>query len=375
MTPLERSAIRTLERAFGPDGTAAVGSAPGRVTLVGEHVDYVGGRIACMAIDLSVSVAVRPSADGRWRVASRGRQVQREQPSMAGDIGDRLFAAAVALSRAGTAVPPLEIGVSADLPESAGLGSSAALTLAALVAMLRLSGGHVSAGGLVDLALTAERDITGVPCGELDQRSAVHGEAGTVLLLDCAGGPRETVPWPWPDLGVLVATSGESHDVAGEGYRLRRRDAERACCLLGVTSCQAIGERWRELPEELRRRGRHIATETLRAAAAARALRAGDATALGRLLDESHASLRDDLEVSTDRLDAMVAAARRVPGCHGARLVGAGFGGSAIALVRRAAAEDCAAAMSAASRVPDGTWAVRPSDGVALTSADVVAGR
>jgi galactokinase len=352
-----------------------VGSAPGRVTLVGEHVDYVGGRVACLAVDLAVAAAIRPSADGRWRAVSRGRRVERQEPAMAGDVGDRLFAAAVALGRLGVSVPALEIGVSADLPESAGLGSSTAVTLAALVAMLRLAGARVDADGLVFLALTAERDIVGVPCGDLDQRAAVHGEAGTVVLLDCAGSRRLVVAWPWSGIQVLVATSGESHDVGGEGYRLRRQSAERACAVLGVTGCQEIGDRWCELPEELRRRGRHIATETRRTNAAAQALRAGDAPALGRLLDESHASLRDDCEVSTERLDAMVIAARKVPGCHGARLVGAGFGGSAIALVEREAMEDCAAAMTGVSRVPGGTWVVRSADGLVVTAADVVAPR
>jgi galactokinase len=238
--------------------------------------------------------------------------------------------------------------------------------------MLRLAGGRTGAGDLVDLALVAERDIVGVPCGELDQRAAVHGEPGSVLILDCAGGRRQGVPWPWLDVVLMVATSGESHDVGGGEYRLRRQAAERACALLGVAGCQEIGERWRELATELRRRGRHIATETRRTDAAALALRAGDARALGRLLDESHASLRDDCEVSTERLDAMVAAARRVPGCYGARLVGAGFGGSAIALVERGAAEECAAAMTAVSGVPHGTWPVRPAAGLAVTAADVV---
>jgi galactokinase len=114
------------------------------VTLVGEHVDYVGGRIACMAIDLAVAVAVRRSTDGHWRAVSKGRGVERSKPTMAGDIGDRLFASAVALSRRGIAVPPLEIAVAGNLPESVGLSSSAAVMTATLIAMLRLSGVRLS---------------------------------------------------------------------------------------------------------------------------------------------------------------------------------------------------------------------------------------
>jgi galactokinase len=374
-----RSASRALEDAFGPGAAASTGTAPGRVTLVGEHVDYVGGHVACMAVDLSLTVAVRPSRDGWWRVAGLGQHVERREPVMAGDIGDRLFAVPQALGaalpspvRPGPAIPPLEMAVAGELPASAGLASSAAVILAAALAILRLSGRRISAEELVEVALTAECDIAGVPCGDLDQRAIVHGRPGEVLALECGGGARRSVPWPWPGVALLVAASGESHDVGGREYRRRREAAERACAALGVPTCQEIGDRWRELDPELRPRGRHIATETLRADAAVRALEAGDVAALGILMNESHESLRRDCEVSTDRLDAMVAAARGVPGCHGARLVGAGFGGSVVALVDRGAAKACATALAAVSGPDAATWLVHPAAGLEATAADVV---
>jgi galactokinase len=363
------TASRALDQAFGAGAAASTATAPGRVTLVGEHVDYVGGHVACMAVDLALTVAVRPSRDGWWRAAGLGRCVERPAPVMAGDIGDRLFAAAVALRGRGPALPPLEIAVAGDLPASAGLASSAAVILAAAVAILRLA-----AEELVAIALTAERDIVGVPCGDLDQRAIVHARPEEVLALDCASGARRSVAWPWPAVALVVAASGECHDVVGREYRRRRQAAESACAALGVPTCPEIGERWRELEPELRPRGRLIATETLRADAAVRALEAGDVAALGRLMNESHESLRRDCEVSTARLDAMVEAARRVPGCHGARLVGAGFGGSAVALVDRRSAGDCAAALAAVSRVDGATWLVRPAAGLEVTAADVVGG-
>ena len=372
MSDVEGRAIQTLLQGLGPGRGLAAGLAPGRVTLVGEHVDYVGGRIVCMAVDLSLAVAVRPSPDGRWRAVSAGRRVERSSPSAQGDIGDRLFAAAMALRLRGVATPPLEMGVASDLPESAGLSSSAALTSAALVAMLRLAGQAVSADELVATALVAERDIVGVPCGELDQRAVVHSRADSVLALDCELGSHWAVPWPWRDLCVVVAASGETHDVGGAGYRARREAATRACAALGVSSCQHIGDRWRELPVEIQRFGRHIATETRRADSAIEMLEAGDVQALGRLIDESHESLRGDYMVSTERLDAMTAAARQAPGCYGARLVGAGFGGSAMALVEREAAYDCAAAMAVISGQPDATWLVEPAAGLEVTAHDVV---
>ncbi len=367
-----RSASRALDQAFGPGAAIATGTAPGRVTLVGEHVDYVGGHVACIAVDLALTVVVRPSRDGGWRVAGLGQRVERREPVMAGDIGDRLFAVAQALHHSGVPVLPLEMAVAGDLPASAGLASSAAVTLAGAAAMLRLAGRRINAEELVTVALTAERDIAGIPCGDLDPRAIVHGREGSVLALDCANGSLQRVAWPWPAVALVVAASGAKHDVGGEEYRRRREAAEQACAALGVPTCQEIGERWRELAPELRPRGRHIATETLRADAAVRALEAGDVAALGRLMDESHESLRRDCEVSTPRLDAMVEAARRVPGCHGARLVGAGFGGSVVALVDQGAAKGCAAALAAVSGLNEATWLVRPAAGVEVTAADVV---
>jgi galactokinase len=367
-----RSASRALDRAFGPGAVASTAAAPGRVTLVGEHVDYVGGHVACIAVDLALTVAVRPSADRWWRVAGLGQRVERREPVMAGDIGDRLLAVAQALHRSGVPVPPLEMSVAGDLPASSGLASSAAVILAAAVAMLRLACGRVTAEELVTVALTAERDIAGIPCGDLDQQVIVHARPGEVLALDCASGARRGVPWPWPTVALVVAASGEKHDVGGEEYRRRREAAEQACAALGVSTCPEIGDRWRELEPELLPRGRHIATETLRADAAVRALEAGDVAALGRLMDESHESLRRDCEVSTDRLDAMVAAARQIPGCHGARLVGAGFGGSVVALVDQGAAKGCAAALAAVSGRNEATWLVGSAPGLEATAADVV---
>jgi galactokinase len=372
MKDLETGAVSELEGAFGSGTHAASGVAPGRITLLGEHVDYVGGRVACMAIDLTLAVAVRPSADGRWRVVSEGHRVERDGPWMARDIGDRVFAAASALGRFGVVLPPLDIGVASRVPRSSGLSSSAALMTASLVAMLRLAGAHLSSDDLVAAALIGEREIVGVPCGDLDPLAVVHSRSGRVLLLDCATGSRETRGWPWPEIGVVVASSGERHDVQGGEYRARRELAERACAALGATGCQEIGDRWRELPAELRAAGRHIATETRRTDAAIAALEAGDPHRLGVLVNESHESLRTDYRISTERLDAMTVSARRVPGCYGARLVGGGFGGSALALVDRSAADACAAAMAAAA-IPDaGTWLIEPSAGVAVLAPDVV---
>jgi galactokinase len=367
---LEQTAAEELRATFGAGAEPVTAVAPGRVTLVGEHVDYAGGRILAMAIDREVAVAARPSRDGRWHVVSRGRTVERDSPDAAGDIGDRVLGPAVVLG----GIPPLEIVVVSSLPESAGLSSSAAVACAALVAMLRLTHRTLAVAEAVDVALRAERDVVGVPCGELDQRTIVEARSGHALLLDCAEHRSEPVPWPWDGAAVVVADSGEKHDVGAGGYRDRRARAEAVLDILRIESCAEIGTRWRDVPGDLVPVARHLAGESERVAAAVAALRAGDAARLGEAMNGSHGSLRDDYAVSTPRLDAMSAAARAVPGCHGARLVGAGFGGSAVALCAAAAAADVAAAMVLAAEGAGESWVVHPAPGLAESAADVITG-
>lgn len=372
---LETQAAKALTNAFGAGDTSMMGRAPGRVPVVGEHVDYVGGRVACVAIDLEVVVAVRVSRDGVWRVCSANRLIERPDPSPVGDIGDRVFAAGLALRRRFPTVPAVEVGVAASLPESAGLSSSAAIVVATVVALLRLTDKRLTTEELVEVALRAEREIVGVPCGSLDQQAVVRAPDRNVLVLDFLDNTFETVAWPWPDVCIVVADSGESHDVGGSGYGERRLQAELVLEDLGVSSCQEIGTHWPEFQSaELQRRARHITSETARTDEAIRCLADGNAVALGRLVSLSHKSLRYDFEVSTRRIDAMVGAAERTPGCYGARIVGGGFGGSAIALCDEAASSAVREAMARnAGRCGlAGTWVVHPSAGVAVTAEDVV---
>ena len=366
---LEDQARGELVSAFGPGAEPVTGMAPGRVTLVGEHVDYVGGLILAMAIDRQVHVVARESTDGRWRVSSRGRRAERDSPEPRGDIADRVLAPAVVLG----GVPALEVVVASSLPESAGLSSSAAVACAAMVAMLRLTGRTLSPSEAVDVALRAERDVVGVPCGELDQRTIIENRSGSAVLLDCAAHSTRVVAWPWDDVVIVVADSGEKHDVGSGEYAKRRAAAEAVLDIIGVDSSQQMTELWREVPGDLIPTARHIAAETIRAAGAASALRSGAAPLLGALMGQSHASLRDDYRVSTARLDAMVAAADAVPGCHGSRLVGAGFGGSAIALCEQSAAPAVAEALVGAADHQGEAWVVSPAPGLIETAADVVA--
>jgi len=373
---LEQQARRDLDDAFGDHGAAVTAWAPGRCTLVGDHVDYAAGVVLCVAINLGVAVALRASPDGTYRATSAGEQVARTDPAVIGDMGDRVFAPAIALRRSGIEVPAYEVALAADVPAGAGLASSAAVICAVLVAALRTVRVQLSAHDVIAAALTAERDIVGVPCGSLDQHAVVEAPPGGALLLDCRSDSSTAVPWPWDDVVLCACSTGEQHDVGGVEYRSRRAQTERALRQAGVASAQEITATMIEsggLPALEARRARHVATETARAIQAANALRTGDAELLGRLMTESHQSLRDDQEVSTPALDAVAGAALRVGRCHGARMVGAGFGGTVTALVERDAASECAAAMAmAAGGNARATWVLQPSAGLMSLAADVI---
>ncbi len=343
--------------------------------MVGEHVDYAGGMVLCCPVDRRVAVALRPSGDGRWRMLSGERRVERTAPEPAGDAADRCLAPLVVLGRRGIVLPAVEVAVASDLPEGAGLASSAALSCAVAVAALRLAGARISGAELAAVALAAERDVVGVPCGPLDQRAVVGLPGGGALLLDCTAGTASPVPWRVSGAVLVACDTGEAHDVGGAGYRERREQAAAALRALGATSARGLDAdavaAW-GLPAPLNRRARHLVTESRRAAAAAAALGSGDAVALGALMSASHASLRDDYEVSSAALDAAVEAALAVPGCLGARLVGAGFGGTAIALVEEGSAAACIAAMTAAVPNARGAWRLGHAPGLATTATDVV---
>jgi galactokinase len=370
------AALRALQDAAGPGSAATTAWAPGRCTLVGEHVDYAGGLVLCVAVDLGIAAAVRRSASGRYLATSEGVVVTRTGPGPAGDLGDRVLAPVVALRERGLTVPTVEVGIAATLPSGAGLASSASLIVATTTAILRMLSATMTARDLAAVALSAERDVLGIPCGPLDQRAVIDAPGGGALLLDCGTGRASSLAWPWDDAVLVGCDTGTHHDVGGVEYRRRREETESGLAALGVTSCQELTEPEVEAAHvgpEVRRRLRHVMGETERAAAAAGAMRQGDLDALGRLMSASHRSLRDLHEVSTPALDAVVSAAEAVPGCKGARLVGAGFGGAVVALVASTAAQACRDAMAGACGAGR-MFEFTPSPGVAALSPDVVRG-
>jgi galactokinase len=372
---LTRAALEALETAGGSGSVAATAWAPGRCTLVGEHVDYAGGKVLCVAVDLGIAAAVRRSGAARYLVASGGTIVTRDDPDPRGDLGDRVLAPVVALRTRGISVPALEVGIAATLPAGAGLASSAALMVATATAILRLLGAGMTARDLAAVALSAECDVLGIPCGPLDQRAIIDAPDGGALLLDCATGGEESMPWPWADAVLVGCDTGVHHDVGGVEYRRRREETESGLAALGASSCQELTDSVIEsarVDPDIKRRLHHAMAESRRTVEAADAIRRADLATLGRLMSASHRSLRDLHEVSTPMLDAVVGAAEAVPGCFGARMVGAGFGGAVVALVTRDRADACRRAMAGASGGP--TFQLRPSPGVAVLAPDVVRG-
>ena len=373
---LTAAAAWALEEAGGAGASPATAWAPGRCTLVGEHVDYAGGQVLCIAVDRGIAAAVRPSPTARYLAASAGSTVTRLDAGPAGDIGDRVLAPVVALRNRGFSVPTIEVGIAATLPAGAGLASSAALTVAVTTAILRLLGATITARELAAVTLYAEREVVGVPCGPLDQRAVIDAPDCGALLLDCRSGGETSLAWPWADVILVGCDTGVQHDVGGVEYRRRREETESGLEALGVTSCQELRAAAIDsapLDAAIIRRLHHVMGETRRTVEAAEALRRGDVDVLGGLMSASHRSLRDLHEVSTPALDAVASAALDVPGCAGARMVGAGFGGAAVALVTSAGAAACRTAMAAACG-GGRTFELKPSPGLALLAPDVVQG-
>jgi len=294
--------------------------APGRVNLIGEHTDYSGGLVLPVAIHLGIALTVEPSE--RIALVSNGEMVELAADGTGESRGWGRYVAAVAQELAALGRPSVGIEgvVEADLPQGAGLGSSGALQVVLALAFCAAADLRLEPFDLALACQRAERRAVGVPSGILDQAASLLGRKGSALLLDCGTLEHRWVELP-DKLAVLVVDSGERHTHEGSGYADRRRELE-------------AGDP---------RRVRHVETENERVRAAVEALEASDLNALGDLFAASHASLRDDYEVSTPTLDRVVAAALAA-GAIGARMTGGGFGGSIVAIAERERANDVLAA-------------------------------
>jgi galactokinase len=326
-------------------GTAPplVARAPGRVNLIGEHTDYNEGFVLPMAIDRAVWLAVRSRADRRVVVDAPdfGDSIDFELPPRAKGgpaWGEYVKGVAWSLGEAGVPLAGWEGVIAGDVPIGAGLSSSAALEVAAARAFTAVAGSGWDPMAMARLAQRAENEWVGVPCGIMDQLVSTAGVAGHALLIDCRTLDLSPVPLP-AGVAVLVLDTGTRRGVGASAYDERRRQCEQAAELLGVPALrdvtpQALARASGRLPEIVFRRARHIVTENERTCQAAQALRRGDVIEAGLLMTASHTSMKEDFEISSPELDAIVACSQQRTDCLGARLTGAGFGGCAVALVR-----------------------------------------
>ncbi|MGJ9411423.1 galactokinase [Aeromicrobium sp. CF4.19] len=314
---------------------------PGRVNVVGEHLDYNGGPSLPCAIDRFLTVKARPREDGVVNAWSAGRKATFSTSVGPGDVDD--WAAYVAgsvwaMAQAGHPSRGVDLVIESDLPVGAGLSSSAALTVGVVSALDELGGAGLDGTARALLAQRAENDFVGAPTGLMDQLAVVHGQEGHALLTEPLADPPSADPVAFDPtaagLSLLVIATGADHSHAAGGYGQRREECERAATELGLDLLAHAGlDAMLTLEDEtLKARLRHVITETARVRAAVRALRDQQWAQLGTILTASHESLRDDFQVSCAELDVAVEAATEA-GALGARMTGGGFGGSAIALV------------------------------------------
>ena len=357
---------RDFYAVFGREPAGAV-RAPGRVNLIGEHTDYNGGFVLPIAIERETTAAYAPREDRIVRFHSAHAAATAaidldEQPTPTGGAWSNYpVGVAAELLAAGVELAGADVLLESTVPVGGGLSSSAALEVAAALALMAAAGMARAIDGhdLAALCQRAENEFAGAPCGIMDQSIAVMGREGMAMLMDCRSGEIRHVAFNDPTMTLLVADTQVKHDIGGKapggnesppgdldgGYPLRRKQCTEAADRLGVASLRDVtpGGLARAtadgtLTGVLAGRVRHVVGEIARTLAAVEALDGGDYQRLGELMYASHASLRDDYEVSCAELDAIVASARECEGVCGARMTGGGFGGCAIVLAELEAA-------------------------------------
>ncbi|GAA4010515.1 galactokinase [Deinococcus rubellus] len=326
--------MRTPETYLSVFGTEpeAVASAPGRVNLLGEHTDYQGGFVLPIAIPQRATVSLGRNGTDQHQLRSANLDHSLQVP--VGETGESFAPYLTGCFELSGVTEGLNAYISSTVP-SGGLSSSAALEVATLRALRDLYGLKLDDVALALRGVQVEHEFVGVMCGVMDQMASSLADTKTLLLIDTRSLERRAVPLP-PDSEVLVLDSGVPRRLAESGYNERRAQVEEASRLLGVGQLRDVTDvaELNGLPELLKRRARHVVTENARVLEALGA----DAKQFGQLMNASHASLRDDYEVSHPQVDALVALLQAHPQVYGARMTGAGFGGAVVALIKEGAA-------------------------------------
>jgi galactokinase len=341
--------------------TRVTAFAPGRVNLIGEHTDYNQGLALPFAIADGVTVRAAALADGR--IDALAADLDERDSFRLGEIEDAdgwrgfVHGAAGELARFGVSLTGASLEITGTVPRGAGLSSSAALEVALVLALLAVAdASEPDRLELARLCSRIENDWVGAQTGLLDQIASLFGQPDRALLVDFASLDVRPVALSLGDFDLVVLDSGEEHTHAGSGYNERRAQCSEAASRLGLDSLRdATLEMALTLPSPLSLRVRHVVSENARVTETVAALERGDFREVGRLLDASHASLRDCYEVSTDAVEDAVARCKRA-GALGARIMGGGFGGSVLALLP----ENCLA--------PEGAVEVRPGPGARVVS-------
>ncbi|HEY6811959.1 MAG TPA: galactokinase [Propionibacteriaceae bacterium] len=323
---------------------AGVWAAPGRVNLIGEHTDYNDGYVMPFALAQRVVIAAAPRDDGTWSVTSlnnNSTKIFSAADLEPGMPGWQAYVAGVvwALQEAGHRVGGADLILASDVPEGAGLSSSAALECAVLTALADLSDLDIVGIDRAKLARRAENVFVGAPTGLMDQAASTLCTAGHALFFDCRTDAAEQVLFDTTSSGleILVLDTKTPHALVDSEYAARRASCEEAARLLGVAALRDVTDldaALDKLPDPvIKRRVRHVVTENARVLEAANVLREGRIADMGPLLDASHESMRDDFEITVPQVDLAVETAR-ASGALGARMTGGGFGGCIIALVK-----------------------------------------
>ena len=328
--------------------------APGRVNLIGEHTDYNDGFVLPAALQLATYAAIAPRGDRTLRVHSLlmgetfAFDLDEREPRPRKEWSDYVRGVAVVLEAAGYRLSGADLLIDSDVPLGAGLSSSAAIEVATGYALLDASSLPIDLTRLALDCQRAENEFVGMRCGVMDQFIACHGAAGHALLIDCRSLERTPVPID-PGVRLVISNTMVHHQHAAGEYNLRRRDCEEGVRRLSTVlpgiralrdvSAQELDRHAGLLTPVIYRRCRHVVTENERTLKAADALAASDLARCGRLMKESHSSMRDDFEISCAEVEAMVAVNAAAPGVYGARMTGGGFGGCTISLVEATAVE------------------------------------
>lgn len=380
MHELSNRAQQQFGQTFQTDASVVV-TAPGRVNLIGEHIDYCDGFVLPLAIERSIVIAAAPNGTTTARIGtSHADEVCELDLSVPQTVSEPKWANYVRGVIAGfqaddVEIPGFDAYITSNLPGGAGLSSSAALECATATLIEVMADVQLPKKTKALLAQKAEHEFANVPCGIMDQFASTFGEEGQLVLIDCMSGEPSMIPFDNPDLTILVSNTKVSHELSDGGYASRRKATEDALAVIGLDSWRQVrpvdlDKVIDQLDETTFRRARHVIGEIERTVNAASALKDRRYTELGELMYQSHYSLRDDFEVSCPELDFLVDQAKELGaegGVIGARMTGGGFGGSTVTLCRADLAADIAKSLEIAYEqkfgfAPD-IFATRPAAG------------